>query len=452
VTAIFDDTCVKRPETRYTWNGDVSLAYQVVGEGPVDLLYLQGYCSHVDMNWESPHLARFLKGLSGHVRLVVTDRRGWGCSDRFSPSDVPPLETLTDDLLAVMKTVASERALIFATWDCALEASMFAATYPDRVLALVLCGAMATYVATDETPWMHSETQREEECEEVRTLWGTPAWRDTVPADDLDWWARYQRASVAPGALIAEIRRYAASDVRPVLPSIQAPTLVLSDSDGTIFNAPDNGRYLASHIPGARLVEFSGRNEFHWYEPSATIIREEIARFITSIREEEASFNRVLATVMFTDIVDSTGRAAELGDRRWKESVEQHHQLVRTLLARYGGQEVDTAGDGFFATFDGPARAVRCAEAIVDAVKVVGLEVRAGLHTGEVETIDNKAGGLAVVMGARVGALASPSEVLVSQTIKDLTAGSGLMFEEQGTYELKGVPGTWRVYAVARSR
>jgi class 3 adenylate cyclase len=439
---------MERPETRYAWNGDISLAYQVVGEGPVDLIYLQGYCSHVDMNWESPHLARFLRGLSGHVRLVVTDRRGWGCSDRFSPSDVPPLETLTDDLLAVMKTVASERALIFATWDCVLQAALFAATYPDRVLGLVLCGAMATYVATDETPWMHSEKQLEEESEEVRSLWGTPAWRDTVPADDLDWWARYQRASVAPGALIAEIGRYAASDVRPVLPSIQAPTLVLSDSDGTIFNAPDNGQYLASHIPGARLVEFSGRNEFHWYEPSATIVRQEIARFITSIREEEATFHRVLATVMFTDIVDSTGRAAELGDRRWKESVERHHRLVRTLLARYGGQEVDTAGDGFFATFDGPARGVRCAQAIAGAVKDLGIEVRAGVHTGEVEMIAGKVGGIAVNIGARIAALAGPSEVLVSHTVEGLVSGSGLMFEDVGQQELKGVPERWHLYRV----
>jgi class 3 adenylate cyclase len=439
---------MERPETRYAWNGDISLAYQVVGEGPVDLIYLQGYCSHVDMNWESPHLARFLRGLSGHVRLVVTDRRGWGCSDRFSPSDVPPLETLTDDLLAVMKTVASERALIFATWDCVLQAALFAATYPDRVLGLVLCGAMATYVATDETPWMHSEKQLEEESEEVRSLWGTPAWRDTVPADDLDWWARYQRASVAPGALIAEIGRYAASDVRPVLPSIQAPTLVLSDSDGTIFNAPDNGQYLASHIPGARLVEFSGRNEFHWYEPSATIVRQEIARFIASIREEEATFHRVLATVMFTDIVDSTGRAAELGDRRWKESVERHHRLVRTLLARYGGQEVDTAGDGFFATFDGPARGVRCAQAIAGAVKDLGIEIRAGVHTGEVEMIAGKVGGIAVNIGARIAALAGPSEVLVSHTVEGLVSGSGLMFEDVGQQELKGVPERWHLYRV----
>jgi len=445
--AIFNDRGVELTKTRYAWNGDVALAYQVMGDGPFDLVYLQGYCSHVDLNWTSPHLARFLRGLANHARLIVTDRRGWGCSDRFSPSDVPPLETLTGDLLVVMDAAGSERAVILATWDCALVASLFAATYPDRAMALALYGAMATYIATDETPWMHSEKQREDECEQVRTLWGTLDWPDRVPGDDAGWWAGYQRASVAPGALIAEIRRFAATDARSVLTSIQVPTLILSDSDGTVFNSPDNGRYLASHIPGARLVEFPGGDEFHWYGPSTTIVRE-IVRFLASIQEEEASFSRVLATVMFTDIVGSTERAAEQGDRRWKQSVEQHHQLVRALLGRYRGREVDTAGDGFFATFDGPARAVRCAGAIVDASRTFGLEIRAGLHTGEVETIDNKAGGMAVLIGARVGALAGPSEVLVSQTIKDLTAGSGLVLEERGTHELRGVPGEWRLYAV----
>jgi class 3 adenylate cyclase len=242
-------------------------------------------------------------------------------------------------------------------------------------------------------------------------------------------------------------RGLAATDIRSVLPTIHVPTLILSDSEGRGSYSPDSGRYLASRISGSNLIEFPGGREFHWYQPSARVVRE-IGRFLMEVKEE-ASFNRVLATVMFTDIVRSTERAAELGDRQWKESVERYYQLLRALLARYRGQEVDTAGDGFFATFEGPARAVCCAKATVEGVKRLGLEARVGLHTGEVETIDNKAGGMAVVIGARVGALAGPSEVLVSQTIRGLTEGSGLMFEDRGMHELKGVPGQWRLFAVA---
>jgi len=441
------DSNVERPETRYAWNGDVALAYQVLGDGPVDLLYLPGYCSHVDMSWESPFLARFLRGLSNHARLIVTDRRGWGCSDRFSPSDVPPLETLTADLLAVMDSAGSKRASILATWDSSLVALLFAATYPDRAFALVLCSPMATYAATDETPWMRSEEYLEDECERVRTEWGTSAWREGVREPDSDWWVKYQRSSVAPGALIAEIRRFAATDVRSVLPSIQVPTFILSDSDGAGFNSPDNGRYLASRIPGARLVEFHGGDEFEWYEPSTTIVRE-IPRLLAEVRKEEASFNRVLATVMFTDIVGSTQRVSQLGDRAWRQLLATHHQRLRGLLARYRGREVDTAGDGFLATLDGPARAIRCAVAIAESTRDLGLEVRAGLHTGEIELEGDHVRGIAVHIGARVASLAGPGEVLVSSTVKDLVAGSGLTFEDLGEHELKGVPDRWRLYRV----
>ncbi len=444
-----------RPETQYAWNGDVALAYQVFGEGPVDLVYLQGYCSNVDMNWESPYLARFLNGLAGLGRLIVMDRRGWGCSDRFSPTDVPAIEALTDDLLVVMDAAGSERAAIFGSYETGPLVMMFAATHPERATALLLCETFTARIATDEMPWLDDEHGWERDLARVRDEWGTPRWSEGAMKEgpERDWYTRYQRASITPGSAVAEFRRYMRTDVRAILPSIQVPTLVLSSTSGEDLSSPENGRYLASHIPGARLVEIERPADeihwFHWYGRAEPILAE-VGRFLADLREEEASFDRVLATVLFTDIVSSTEKAAELGDRGWGELVERHHATVRAMLSRYRGIEVDTAGDGFFATFDGPARGIRCAQAIVDAVRPLGLEIRAGLHTGEVETIDGKVGGIAVHIGARVGALAGPSQVLVSQTVKDLVAGSGLTFEDAGEHELKGVPERWHLYEVVK--
>ena len=444
---------MERPETKFAWNGDVALAYQVIGDGPVDLVYLQGYCSNVDMNWESPYLARFLNGLAGLGRLIVMDRRGWGCSDRFSPSDVPPLETLTDDLLVVMDAVGSERAAIFSSFDPGSLVMMFAATHPERATALLLCETYPAWMATEETPWLPNEAWWEQTIVEVRDDWGTSRWSEGLMEEgpERDWYTRYQRASITPGSGVAEFRRYMRTDVRAILPSIQVPTLVLSSTTGENLTSPENGRYLASHIPGAKLVEIERPADeihwLHWYGRAEPILGE-VKRFLAELREEEASFDRVLATVLSTDIVGSTERAAELGDRGWRELVERHHATVRAMLARYRGIEVDTAGDGFFATFDGPARGIRCAQAIVDAVRPLGLEVRAGLHTGEVETIDRKAGGIAVSIGARVGGFAGASEILASSTVRDLVAGSGLAFQDRGEHELKGVPDRWHLYAV----
>jgi class 3 adenylate cyclase len=442
---------VNRPETRYAWNGDVSLAYQVVGDADSDLLYLQGYCSNVDMNWESRYLARFLHGLSRHARLIVTDRRGWGCSERFTPGYVPDVDVLTDDILAVMSAVGSEQVSILATYESAIVASLFAATYPERTKSLILVDPQVTYLPTDETPWMPSLSRWQEQIDLVRKTWGTTAWWDAPPGEEGEWFARYARASVTPGGLAAELSSYLEVDVRAVLPSIQVPTLVFVDADRFYEVLPETGHFVAAKVPGARVVEHSsaGGAHFHWYARADAIV-DEIGRFLAGLREEEAAFDRVLATVLFTDIVGSTERTAELGDRGWRALVEQHHAAVRTLLARYRGVEMDTAGDGFFASFEGPARAVRCAIAIVDAVRPFGIEVRAGLHTGEMERLEGKVGGLAVSIGARVAALAEPSEVLVSQTVKDLMVGSDLAFTDRGSHELKGVPGTWSVYAVAR--
>jgi class 3 adenylate cyclase/pimeloyl-ACP methyl ester carboxylesterase len=380
--------------------------------------------------------------------LIITDRRGLGCSDRFSPTDIPPFEVFTDDILMVMDAVGSNRAAIFGTWDCALIATLWAAAYPERAAALILADAFVTYAATPETPWMPTPEQWEERIGTRASAAGHFLVAEPLSdPNEQRWFLRYLRASVGPGALVAEIRRYLATDVRTVLSSVHVPTLILQDVDGTRVNSPEAGRYLRDHIPGATLVELAGNDQHHWYWGSDSIAGS-IGGFLADVRDEEADFDRVLATVLFTDIVGSTEKAAEVGDRRWGELVHAHHASVRALLARYRGKEVDTAGDGFFATFDGPVRALRCAKAIVDSVETLGIEVRAGLHTGECEMIDNKVGGLAVNIGSRICGLARPSEVLASQTMKDLVAGSGLRFEDRGVHQLKGVPGEWRLFAL----
>ena len=443
---------MERPETRFAWNGEVSLAYQICGSDPTDLVYLQGYCSNVDVNWESPYLSRFLRGLAGHARLIVTDRRGWGCSERFSPGYVPDVDVITDDILAVLAAAKSERASILATYESTIVASLFAATYPERTRSLILVDPQVTYLPTDETPWMPSLSRWQEQIQAVRDTWGTPEWWDSPTGAEGKWFSRYARASATPGSLAAELSSYLDTDIRAVLPTIQVPTLVLVDTDAFYEVLPETGRFVAERIPGARVVEHSsqGGPHFHWYARGDAIVGE-VGRFLAEIGEEESSFDRILATVLFTDIVDSTKRAAELGDRRWQEVVQRHHAAVRALLARYRGTEIDTAGDGFFASFDGPGRAVRCAIAITEAIRPLGVEVRAGLHTGEVERTRDKIAGLTVNIGARVAGLAAASEVLVSQTVRDLMVGSDVKFQDRGSHELKGVPDEWRVYAVAHA-
>ncbi len=442
---------METPQVKYAWNGDVALAYQVVGDGPIDLVWVSGFEAHLDMRWENPDLASFLRRLAARTRLIITDRRGFGLSDRFAPHDIPPLETLADDLLAVMDAAGSERAAILAAWQGGFMGTVLAATHPERVAALILLGAFPTYSATEETPWLPTESDWASGAERMRADWGTDRWFYRSPARMSPamkpWYVRAGRATVAPGALAAETLKHLNTDVRRVLPTIQVPTLALSDVDGTSTGSPENARFFVSRIPGARMVLFQGGDQLVWEKGAAEVV-DAITEFLASIRAEQASFDRVLATVLFTDIVGSTETAARLGDRAWRELVERHHATVRTLLARYRGAEVDTAGDGFFATFDGPARAVRCAEMIADAVRPLGIEVRVGVHTGEVDTIAGKTGGIAVAVGARVGAKARASEVLVSSTVKDLTAGSGLTFEDAGEHELKGVPDTWHLYRV----
>jgi class 3 adenylate cyclase/pimeloyl-ACP methyl ester carboxylesterase len=438
------------PKTKYAWNGDVALAYQVFGDGPVDLIYCQGYASHVDLNWESPHLARFLMGLGKLARVIHTDRRGLGCSDRFSPGDVAPLEVQVDDLVAVMDAAGSERAVVFGSWETGLASMLLAATFPERVAGLVLCDPFVTFCASEETPWMYSTERWEEINAAVRARWGTPAWDDAEFPDErefLDWFVPWARASVAPGALVAEGRAFYRVDVRSALSSIHAPTLVIGmpeDPEDEIIR--ENSRFIAERITGSRLIEPSlagGETWLHWYARAPAIL-EAVGKLISEVREEQASFDRVLATVLFTDIVDSTAAAVTMGDAKWRALLEEHDKIAKGIIARFRGTYVRGTGDGLLATFDGPARGVRCAQALVEALKPLGVEVRAGLHTGEIEYGGHD-------LGARVGAMAGTSEVWVSSTVKDLVVGSGLTFEDAGEHELKGVPDRWHLYRVVGS-
>jgi class 3 adenylate cyclase len=438
---------------QYAWNGEISLAYQVFGDGTVDLLVCFGYMSNLDVQWESPYLSAFLRRLAGHARVIVTDRRGWGCSDRFAPADVPALETLAADLGVVLDAVGSRSAVVLATAEAGQIAQFFAAAHPERVAGLILVDSWVAWTHTPETPWMPDAGWWEEHIlDDLRKSWGVSWTHGAVPvADDpkeIEWYLRFQRATEAPGAMVAEERRWLDSNTAGVLGAIHAPALVLSvreSEDAHVFQRA-TGRYIASRIPGARHVVIDSDDQLWWYGPGERIT-DETGRFLARLGDERVLFDRVLATVLFTDIAGSTDVAAGLGDQRWKALVERHHTLVRTLLGRYLGQEVDTAGDGFFATFDGPARAITCALAITDAAAAIGLEVRAGVHTGECEVIDGKIGGINVIIGSRVGSAAEPGEVLVTRTVRDLVAGSGLSFESRGLRELKGVPEPWELFA-----
>ena len=438
-------------EVRYAWNGEAALAYRALGDGPVDLVYLQGYLSNVELLCEHPALGRFLRELGRFARVIVVDRRGLGCSERFTAADTPPIESLMGDVGAVLDDVGSQRAVLFATGDCGFIAALFAATYPGRLSALVLHGAVPSYRATADAPWGWADEHLEETLRAARAAWGDGSWarmqNPSLRADERTsaWAARYERLSLAPGSVYGEVMRFMQTDIRTVLESIHVPTLVMHRTDAW----PDvrGARHLAAHIRGARYVELAGADLLPWLGDQDTVVRE-VERFVAAVRDDESRLDRVLATLLFTDIVGSTQRAAALGDHAWRELVARHHATVRALLARYRGREIDTAGDSFFASFDGPARAVRCAQAVVEAVAGMGLEVRAGVHTGEVQAIEDTLAGIAVHVGARVSALAGPSEVLVSQTVRDLVAGSGLVFDERGVHALKGVPGEWRLYAL----
>ncbi len=448
-----------RPETTYAKTADgVHIAYQVIGEGPIDLVFVMGWTTNIDALWEQPSVAAFLTRLASFSRLILFDKRGMGLSDRVPEAQLPSLEMRMDDVRAVMDAAGSERAVVFGVSEGGPMSILFAATYPERTIALILFGTTADYTRTHSPET--AEAEHEVWLDTIERSWGTQEfaraqlaeWLAPGHADDdrlVAWLASYLRRAASPGAAMALSRMNREINVTHALSAIHVPTLVLAKAGDVNFPLAEE-RQIADAIAGARFVEISGDEHF-FFVGDQQPFADAIERFVTEFREEEAQLERSLATVMFTDIVGSTEKVASLGDRGWKELVEAHHARVRGQLARYRGREIDTAGDGFFASFDGPARAIRCALAAIGAVRDLGIEVRAGLHTGEVETIADKVGGLAVVIGSRVAAKAGPGEVLVSSTVKDLVAGSGIAFEDRGTYELKGVPGEWRLFAVERT-
>jgi class 3 adenylate cyclase len=442
------------PQTRYARSGDVHIAYQVVGDGPLDLVWIPSLAHHVELNWENPVVDRFLTRLSKLGRLIVFDKRGTGMSDRLSNDTT--LETRMDDIRAVMDAAESTRALIMALGDGGPLAMVFVATYADRTLGLVLMNTAPRFVRSPEFPWLQSRRDYGQRVDDIVRRWAEPDAFDELlvsgspdmTKDEQRAFARVVRLSVSPGAFRDYLRMNLDVDVCGVLPSIRVPTLILHRKEV----APQDvrsARYLADRIAGARLVELSGRNFAPGVGDQEALFAE-LERFVDDVvsgKWEAAEPDRVLSTVLFTDIVGSTTRAAELGDAAWRTLLTSHHELVRRELGRYRGTELDTAGDGFFASFDGPARAIRCACAVVSGVRDLDLEVRAGLHTGECELVEGKVGGIAVHIGARIASLAAPGEVLVSSTVRDLVAGSGITFADRGSSELRGIPGEWRLFA-----
>jgi class 3 adenylate cyclase len=431
----------------YARSGDVNIAYQVTGGGSLDLVLVSGFVSHLDNDWAHPQSARFLERLGSFARLIRFDKRGTGLSDRTV--GLPDLETRMDDVRAVMDAARSERAGLFGYSEGGPMSILFAATYPRRVSALVLYGTYAKRADPDDDyPWCQTWAERVAYAERVERDWGEEAdLARMFPGADPsmgEWWAARSRASASPAAARDLILMNSQIDVRDALGTVQVPTLVLHRR-GDLDSRVDEGRYIADHIPNARFVELQGDVHVPWHEPDQLV--DEIEEFMTGVRRGPEA-DRVLATVMFTDIVGSTERAATVGDRRWRDLLDAHRTKVRALLSRFRGREVDTAGDGFLATFDGPARAVRCAQAIAHDVRALGLDIRAGVHTGEIELMGDQIAGIAVHIGARIASLAGPGEVVVSNTVKDLVAGSGLVFEDRGGHDLKGVPGRWRLFSV----
>ena len=437
------------PETRFTRAGDVDIAYQVAGPAArLDLVFVPGWVSHLEVMWELPEFARFLDRLATMGRLILFDKRGTGLSDRVA--GVPTLEERAEDIAAVMDAAGSSRAAIAAWGEGAGIAAMFAATHPERVTALVL-GSLPLKMTNSGLSVVPDPAMMGELSAAVETGWGQAR---LVPllapsrADDtrfVSWYRRWERLSSTPSAAAATLRWAMQSDLGPVLPSIQARTLIVHRAGNALVDL-ESARAAARLIPGARCVELPGDDELPYIGDSDALL-DVVQEFLTGARGT-ADFDRSLATVLFTDIVGSTQKAGQLGDRRWGYLLDEHHARTRRLLDRFRGIEVDTAGDGFFATFDGPARAVRCACAIRDAMRDIGIEIRAGLHTGEVERKGRSVAGLAVHVGARVGALAQASEVLVTSTVQMLVLGSGISFADRGPHKLKGVPGEWQLFAV----
>jgi pimeloyl-ACP methyl ester carboxylesterase len=438
------------PRTRYALSGDAHIAYQVFGEGDLDLVFVPGFVSNIEHYWEMPQVPDVLERLGSFARVVIFDKRGTGLSDPVAGP--PPLEQRMDDMQAVMDAVGVERAALFGISEGGPASVLFAATYPERTSALVLYGSTPRFRTDSDISWGATDEQIEVVLAEVSSKWGEgallEAFAPSAAGDpQMDQvWGRFQRAGASPAMARSVMAALFEIDVRDILPTIRVPTLILHRT-GDLIAPVEGARLMADRIPDARLVEFEGDDHVPFtgdFEP----VLDEMEQFLTGTRQERP-LDRVLATVMFTDIVDSTRRAADAGDRRWRELLHRHDELTRRQLDRFRGQEVKTLGDGFLATFDGPARGIECACAIRDGIGPLGLDVRAGLHTGECELHSEDVRGMAVNIGARVGALADANEVLVSSTVKDLVVGADLDFADRGEHELKGVPGKWRLYAAS---
>lgn len=437
-------------ETQYARSGDLNIAYQVVGDGPLDLVFVPGFVSHLEFQWEEPMQARFFSWLAAFSRLIRFDKRGTGLSDRVKTGT---LEERMDDVRAVMDAVGSERAALLGLSEGGPLSLTFAATYPERTTALILWNTFARLQWAPDYPFGYGPESRKQILEDIKNHWGTGLFAsffaESAANDESfrNWWSRCERLAMSPGAALDGMRWIVDIDARHVLPVIRIPTLVLhAAGDSQVPVA--FGRYMAERIDGAKYIELPGADHFAWTIGDAVVA--EVEEFLTGSRPVP-EMDRVLATVLFTDIVGSTEIASRLGDRAWHDILKRHHALVRAEFARFRGREVDTTGDGFLATFDGPARAVRCACSLRDRVRQLGIELRAGLHTGEVELIGDNIGGVAVHIGARVSALAQANEVLVSSTIKDLVVGSELQFSDRGLHALKGIQDEWRIFAVEQT-
>jgi class 3 adenylate cyclase len=435
-------------ETRYAMNGDLRVAYRASREGPRDIVFVANWFTCCELLPELPSLQGWVEAMTSLGRLIFFDQPGTGASDLVTPGALPTLEQWADSITAVLDDLGSREAVLVAVDGASATAALFAATHPSRTTALVVLEGYAESMAEHTADGLAPE----EALAAFVGMWGTGEFQHVLNPD-MPWneeiratWARMERLAASPGTVALMMPLVAEMDVRAVLPTVRVPTLVLQHTDDPVI-PPEWGKYVADHIPGAKYVELPGRNLFHFVEPWRESFRE-IAEFLTG-QQPEVADDRVLATVLFTDIVDSTRRAAEMGDRDWHALLDAHDAVVRSQLARFRGRAVNTSGDGFLAMFDGPQRAIRCAMAIRDAVQALGIEVRAGLHTGECEVRGDDIGGIAVHIGARVSALAGPNDVLVSSTLRDLVIGSGLEFEDRGAHQLKGVPGEWHLFAVA---
>ncbi len=439
------------PETHYARSGEVGIAYQVFGEGEMDLVLAFPFLSHLDLMWESPAMSHFLRRLGSFARVLVFDRRGVGLSDPVAGA--PTLEERMDDVRAVMDAAGSERAALLGMSEGATMCMLFAASYPERTSALVLWGAMARSTAAPDYPWApEKEAAREAQEELIGPMWGQGAtieiFSPSMAADPRarEFQARFERQAASPMRVQQLFEMFLDTDVRDALPLIQAPTLVLHRRQDRAVNYRA-ARWLAGEIDAGRYAELEGEDHFPWVGDSGAAL-DAIEEFLTGVRPGPAP-ERVLATVLFTDIVDSTRLAGEMGDRRWRDLLEEHQMLIRDRLRRFEGREIKTTGDGFLAIFDGPTRGAECARAIVEDMPSLGIEVRAGLHTGEVELIGDDVGGIAVHVAARIAALAGAGTVLASRTVRDLAVGSGVRFDPFGRHELKGVADEWDVYEVA---